>query len=188
MKDELEELRAEVRRLRDHEEIRQLLYRYARGVDRADVDILRSVYATGGTDRHGAFDGPGEEFAQVVVDRAKAVWNSVGNHHITNIYIEVDGDDARAEVYFLACHPHNGNGPVEMAVMSGRYIDNLVREDGRWGIRRRQVITDWSRNHFDGPPWRHVTPEHGKYLAASAGIRIRPTTSSRNRRSTANQG
>jgi len=167
--DELEELRGEVRRLRDHEEIRQLLYRYARGVDRADFDTLRSVYASGGTDRHGGFDGPGEEFAQVVVDRARTVWDSVGNHHITNIYIEVDGDQARAETYFLACHPHQDEGPVQMAVMSGRYLDNLVRENGRWGIGRRQVITDWSRNHFDGPPWQHVTPEHGSYLAGLRG-------------------
>jgi hypothetical protein len=170
VEDELEELRSEVRRLRDHEEIRQLLYRYARGVDRADVDIIRSVYATGGTDRHGQFDGPGEEFAQVVVDRAKTwAWDAVGNHHITNIYVEVRGDEARAETYFLGFHPHNHNGPVEMAVMSGRYIDHLVREEGRWGIRRRQVITDWSRNHFDGPPWQFVTPEHGKFLAGRRG-------------------
>ena len=68
MQNEIESLRQELRRLRDHEEIRQLLYRYARGVDRADIDILRSVYAEGGTDRHGLFDGPGEDFAGVVVD------------------------------------------------------------------------------------------------------------------------
>jgi hypothetical protein len=169
VEDELAELRREVRRLRDHEEIRQLLYRYARGVDRADAGIIGSVYAAGGTDRHGPFDGPGEEFAQVVVDAARPVWEAVGNHHITNIYIETDGDEARAETYFLACHPHNHNGPVEMAVMSGRYLDHLVRADGRWGIRRRQVITDWSRNHFEGPPWQHVAPGPGSYLAGRRG-------------------
>ena len=101
MQNEIESLRQEVRRLRDHEEIRQLLYRYARGVDRADIDIIRSVYAPGGTDRHGPFDGPGEEFAEVVVNGAKKVWDHVGNHHITNAFIvldEADPDRARAEV------------------------------------------------------------------------------------------
>lgn len=169
MNDELEELRREVRRLRDHEEIRQLLYRYARGSDRADVDIIRSVYARGGTDHHGPFDGPGEEFAQVIVDRARPVWDTPGVHHITNIYIVLDDDEARAETYFLACWPHDHHGPVEMALYSGRFIDNLVREDGRWGIRRREVITDWSRNHLDGPPWQHVVPEDNKYLAGRRG-------------------
>jgi hypothetical protein len=57
MENELESLRREVRRLRDHEEIRQLLYRYARGVDRADAGLIRSVYTAEGTDRHGPFDG-----------------------------------------------------------------------------------------------------------------------------------
>jgi hypothetical protein len=169
MDNEIEELRREVRRLRDHEEIRQLLYRYARGVDRADADVIRSVYTAGGTDRHGPFDGPGEEFAGVVVESAKRVWDHVGNHHITNIYIELDGDDrARAEVYFIAFHPHADNGPPEMGIISGRYLDNLERQDGRWGITRRVVISDWTRNHFGGAEWER-TSERSGYVGGRRG-------------------
>lgn len=115
--DELETLRREVCELRDHEEIRQLLYRYARGVDRADLGLLKSVY--------------------------------------------VDGDRARAEVYFLAYHPHADNGHPELAVMSGRYLDELERRDGTWGIARRTVISDWTRNHVDGPEWEKTTERAG---------------------------
>ena len=168
MDETLDELRREVRRLRDHEEIRQLLYRYARGVDRADLGCLRSVYAEGGIDRHGPYEGTGAEFAQIVVDAAKNVWEHVGAHHITNHYIEVDGDRARAEVYFLAYHPHLDDGRPELAVMSGRYLDELERRDGRWGIVRRTVITDWSRSHVDGPEWERATGRGG-YITGRRG-------------------
>jgi hypothetical protein len=165
---DLTAIRAELQRLRDHEDIRQLLYRYARGVDRADLDLLRSVYAPDGTDHHGPFDGPGRDFAQVVYDKATEAWDTVGNHHITNVFIEVDGDEAKAEVYFLALHPHNNNGTVQVAMMSGRYVDQLVRTNGQWGIKRRRVITDLSRNHLEGPAWQNVSPDNG-YLAGRRG-------------------
>jgi hypothetical protein len=168
MQSEIESLRQEVRRLRDHEEIRQLLYRYARGVDRADTELIRSVYAEGGTDRHGPFDGPGHDFAEVVVDGAKRVWDCVGNHHITNIFIELDGDRARAEVYFIAYHPHADNGHPELGIISGRYLDALVRQDGRWGIERRVVISDWTLNNFYGPEWAKTT-ERGGYVGGRRG-------------------
>lgn len=168
MQNEIESLREEVRRLRDHEEIRQLLYRYARGVDRADTGLIRSVYAADGTDKHGPFDGPGEEFADVVVNGAKRVWDHVGNHHITNILIELDGDRARAEVYFIAFHPHDDNGHPELGIISGRYLDVLVRQDGRWGIARRVVVSDWTRNHFDGPEWERTTERSG-YVGGRRG-------------------
>jgi hypothetical protein len=171
VQNEIESLRQELRRLRDHEEIRQLLYRYARGVDRADIDILRSVYAEGGTDQHGPFVGPGEEFAGVVVDGARKVWEWVGNHHITNTLIELDDADpdrARAEVYFIAFHPHADNGSPEMGIISGRYLDQLARQDGRWGIARRVVVSDWTRNHFGGLEWER-TSERGGYVGGKRG-------------------
>lgn len=168
MNDEIEALRQELRRLRDHEEIRQLLYRYARGVDRADLELIQSVYAPGGTDFHGPFDGPGDEFAHVVVDRAKLVWDHVGNHHITNILIDVDGDEARAEVYFIAYHPHNDHGEPQLGIISGRYLDHLVRVDGRWGIRRRVVVSDFTRNHFGGEEWERTTERAG-YVGGRRG-------------------
>ena len=171
MQNEIESLRQEVRRLRDHEEIRQLLYRYARGVDRADIDIIRSVYAPGGTDRHGPFDGPGEEFAEVVVNGAKKVWDHVGNHHITNAFIvldEADPDRARAEVYFIAYHPHADNGVPELGIISGRYLDILTRRSGQWGIERGIVVSDWTRNNFGGPEWEHTTERSG-YLGGRRG-------------------
>lgn len=158
------ELLKELRRLRDHEEIRQLMYRYARGVDRSDENLIASVYAEGGTDHHGPFDGPGTEFAANLAKSGTALPDNVGNHHITNILIDVDGDRAKVETYFLALHPHTHDGPVRMALMSGRYIDTLVRENGRWGILRRRVISDFSLNDVTGEPWTYVVPRPNGFL------------------------
>ena len=152
MDSEVEALRREVRQLRARE-IRQLLYHYARGVNRADAALIRSVYTAEGTDRHGLFDGPGEEFADVMADGAKRVWDCVGNHHITNILVELDGDDrARAEVYFIAFHPHADNGQAEMGIISGRYLDHLERPTAGgvsragWWSRTGPVTTSAARS------------------------------------------
>jgi hypothetical protein len=155
--------------LLDREEIRALMYRYARGVDRGDLAMIRSVFLPEGTDKHGHFDGPAAEFAQGVVERGDAV-KVVGNHHITNMTIELDGDRAYTETYFLAFHPHNDSGAkIEMGIMSGRYIDVLERRNGAWGILRRKVISDWTRRDVPGDPWLRTTWEHGGFLRGTRG-------------------
>ena len=159
---------AEVRRLRDYEEIRQLLYRYARGVDRADLDLLCSVYHPDGTDHHGTFDGPGQAYARRLVE-AEADLTATGNHHITNSVIELEGDEARAETYFLAFHPHRDSGSDQLGITSGRYLDRLVRRDGRWAILRREVVNDWTRAHLDGPPWSRASADSGGFIHGERG-------------------
>lgn len=159
----------ELRRLRDHEEIRQLMYRYARGVDRSDLDLLRSVYHDGGTDHHGHFDGPGEQFAEQLVESDRAVSAVVGNHHITNILVAVDGDRATVETYFLAIHPYRDGDATRLGLISGRYVDVLERRNHRWGISRREVISDWTRDDVSGPVWATTTSDGG-YLPGRRGL------------------
>jgi hypothetical protein len=62
--------------------------------------------------------------------------------------IDIDGDSARAETYFTAYHrehdPATGSARPRMVVYGGRYLDELARRDGRWGIVARVVAHDWS--------------------------------------------
>jgi hypothetical protein len=164
-----ERAQAMLQELHDREQIRELMYRYARGVDRGDVGLITSVFLPEATDKHGHFDGPAAEFARGVVERGDAV-KIAGNHHITNMIIDIDGDRAHVETYFLAFHPHNDSHVrVEMGVMSGRYIDVLERRDGAWGILRRKVISDWTREDFGGPPWLRTTADYGGFLRGVRG-------------------
>lgn len=159
---EVEALRREVRRLRDHEEIRQLLYRYVRGVDRANLDVFRSVYAEGGTHQHGQYDGSGSDFAPVVIDKLNQLPGSVVSaHHITNIFIQVDGDEARTETYFFCLQPHDDGNGMELALISGRYLDVLKRENGEWGIHRRVAIADRTKSDLPGSEWARTSEASG---------------------------
>lgn len=150
----------------DHDEIRQLLYTYARGVDRGDLDLIKSVFLPEATDHHGHYDGPALRFAKSVVSRGDEVGVAGNQHHITNMLIEVDADTACAESYFIAFQHHddNGNG-IELAIMGGRYLDSLERRDGLWGILRREVVSDWTRGTVEGGPWLRTTVEHGGFVA-----------------------
>jgi 3-phenylpropionate/cinnamic acid dioxygenase small subunit len=133
-------------------EIQDVLWRYARGVDRVDLDVLVSVYHPEATDAHTSFSGNGREYARRLVERLQGE-GFIGSHHITNMVLELDGpDDARVESYFLAFHPHGDEG-AEMGVASGRYLDHFQRRDGEWRILARQVVMDWTRADLRGSPW-----------------------------------
>jgi hypothetical protein len=125
-------------------EIQDLLLRYCRGIDRADVDLVRSVYHPGATDDHGVFSGDAAEFAAFVIPVLTAEY-TVTQHQLHNMLIEIDGDSAGSETYFTAYHrERNPPGTKRMVVFGGRYLDRLERRDGRWGIVERVVAHDWS--------------------------------------------
>lgn len=139
------------------EEIRQVVLRYCRGVDRLDVDLLRSAYLPGAVDDHGVFVGDAAEFCARVVEshrRYEATMHCVQNH-----LVEVDGpDDARGEVYVLAhvLRRDDDGAPVHDAWW-GRYVDRYGRHEGRWGIASRVVVHEWTRREPLGAPMRADT-------------------------------
>ena len=139
-----------------HIEIHHVLSIYARGVDRADLETLSSVYHPDATDDHGEFSGLGTAFARKLIDDEKDM-RAVGQHHITNVVIQMDGeDDARVESYFLAFHPHEETGSLKLGIAAGRYLDHFQRRDGAWKILTRRVIMDWTRDNVEGPAWRRT--------------------------------
>jgi hypothetical protein len=134
-------------------EIHSVLMRYCRAVDRGDVELLRSVYHGQAHDHHGSFQGLGYDFAPYIVSKMDPV-DLAGQHHITNFLIELDGETAKVESYFLAVHPYSdAEGRSALALIGGRYLDDFACIDGRWAITRREVILDWSRARIDGPDW-----------------------------------
>ena len=57
MSEELADLKRDVRKLLDKQEIYEVLCRYCRALDRGDEKLLRSVYHPDAIDHHGIFDG-----------------------------------------------------------------------------------------------------------------------------------
>jgi hypothetical protein len=149
-------------------EIRQVLSRYCRGVDRGDRDLVASVYHAGAIDRHGAFEGTGDQFAEVITRRDPNVQGS-GAHHITNVTIEREGDAANVESYFLAFHPIVSDGVEQLPVAGGRYVDRFELRDGSWLIAERTVIIDFSRGHLEGDIWPAGSWQHGGFVRGRRG-------------------
>jgi len=122
--------------------ITEVLYRYCRALDRMDADLARSVWHPGGTADYGAmFQGSGDGFMEWV-------WEAHGSmqahsHQITNVLIEVDGDEARSEAYVtVALRTLPNDGVVTDIVSRGRYLDRFSRRAGRWAIDHRRFVED----------------------------------------------
>jgi hypothetical protein len=123
--------------------IHDTLMRYCRGIDRCDADLVRSAYHPDSWDDHGTYKGNGYEFADVVVPGLQMFENT--QHFIGNEYVELDGDIAHAESYFVATHRmRRDDTPVDL-VFAGRYVDRFECRDGEWKIAHRTVVHDWSR-------------------------------------------
>ena len=63
-------------------------------------------------------------------------------HQLGSILVTIDGDTAFLESYLIAIHayhPRNAGGRTGMNVSYGTYRNDVVRERGRWVIRKREL-------------------------------------------------
>jgi len=136
-------LEQRLQELLDREEIRQVMYSYARGVDRCDPGLIADAYHEDAWDDHGNFRGGRDLVVDTIVGRGAAARASM--HHLGNVLIELVGDVAHVETYFMACQELDLDGRVHTRMRAGRYLDRFERRDGRWRIAHRTVVDDWSR-------------------------------------------
>jgi hypothetical protein len=135
------------------EEIRELAMLYSRGVDRKDIELLRTLYARDATDLHGKY------FSGGAVDYLNFLEKSfphmpMSGHFICNHLVSVDGDQGEGEVYALAYHvvPDRKGGFVE-DFKAVRYVDRYRKENGRWLFASRVVEFDYeSARPIAAPP------------------------------------
>jgi len=136
------------------EEIRDVLFRYTRGIDRLDLDLVRSCYHADAHDDHGAFRGDVNGFLDWVGDALS--YFDATMHFIGNQLIDVEGDVAHTESYCIAYHrrgPRDGEVPHDL-VTALRYVDRLERRaDRQWKIAQRVCVFDWSRRDPVGDQW-----------------------------------
>ncbi len=137
-----------------HIEIRQAMARYCRGIDRGDRAMILSAYHPDALDERGYFRGTAAELAEAVVPRMDQS-GLVGQHHVTNWLIELDGDVARVEAYYIAWNPEPASvtGKPAASMVRGRYLDRFERRDGKWKIAHRRVVLDHADPLPDGSEW-----------------------------------
>lgn len=125
------------------DQIRDVLFAYARSNDRADEALLRSCFWPELTHKHGRFEGSSSDFAGFafrIINNLKYAC-----HHISNVTIEVKGDRAFSECYYLAQHRRDAQGGGEEDVFfQGRYLDIFERRGGVWKIIQRRGLSDYT--------------------------------------------
>jgi SnoaL-like domain len=145
----------------DHYEIRKTVSEYCHGLDRMDQPRMASIYAKESWDEHGPNKGPGGQFAERVMNLMKSGSSLADSHMLGQTLIHVDGDEAGADTYFIASITKRGaDGKDMLHQMGGRYVDALVRENGRWKVKKRVCVHDWSNS----------SPIQGDWLGKAAYV------------------
>ena len=177
-----------LQRLIDKDEIRDLMSRYARGVDRADWDAVRATYHTDAYDDHGDYKGGIDgfiKFAQSRTGGATQVMHFLGECLIESVSSTV----AIVETYFMTAHTLGPEaqaqygakakeGPVQLSHY-GRYADRVEKRDGVWRIAHRIVIFESTRLALgEVPPIKADWAQHRRdksdpifKLRAEAGLK-----------------
>lgn len=128
------------------EAIRRLHVRYCRGVDRLDRELISSVFHPGAVEHHVPwFDGPAEEYADLVLKEGVTRWAGVFCHMVANELITVEGQRASSEWYLLQINRTQTEGSTADYLLCARYLETLERRDGRWGITERWLVRDLTR-------------------------------------------
>ena len=132
----------------DEHQLRKLVHRYCRAVDRGDVAMLRSLYHDDAQDAHGGFSsGPATDFIDQMA-AARPYLRSM-QHHVTTLNFAIDGHVAEGEVYAIATHTFAAGDHDIDVIVGGRYLDKYARRDGGWKIVERAIVTDWA--HVNDP-------------------------------------
>lgn len=124
----------DVQALADKLEIHEQLARYARGVDTRDWDLWRSVFTDDAVvdySRSGIPSGPRDEVAAFLADVFTTIpW---ATHHITNIEVDLDGDQADVRAMFY--NPMQLPGIDGPSSTGGYYRHSFVRTPNGWKSR-----------------------------------------------------
>jgi 3-phenylpropionate/cinnamic acid dioxygenase small subunit len=131
-----------IRELADREAIRDLMYRYGRGVDSVNLEAVLATFddpsnlvvqsGSGPLDRHDGRKAVEEFF------KGRAVYNKTNRlirHRYKNPLIELNGDTAIASVYWDEIREENNT----LIQAGGTYFDKLRRTSSGWKFAERHI-------------------------------------------------
>jgi uncharacterized protein (TIGR02246 family) len=140
---------AVLREARDRAEIQALMWKYVRALDSNDPDAYAAVYTEDGQFGAGPNATKGRAaLHKMVADMragreaaaAKGETRPAMFHVITNSHIEfLDTDRVRYQAYWMTVFGANGQNTPPRVAAAGRELDELVRVNGTWLIKSRNV-------------------------------------------------
>jgi hypothetical protein len=142
---DLVELRAEMRRLTDRNEIIAVFDRFGAAADMRDWDLMRDVFTpdavldhTAAHEADAAYDSVWDGF-DMLLDKVRtgSERHAVTHHVITNHNIKLDDDRASVVANMLQVHADvQPDGTQSAQIQQGWYLTELVRTKDGWRIRR----------------------------------------------------
>ncbi len=129
--------------VQDRLAILDVLAKHSRGIDRLDLECLKSAYWPEATVEYGSFNGLGHDFATGAMEGLQAFDRTA--HTVTNSAFDIRGTEARVESHITAYHYIKGDPDMEMTFV-GRYLDRMEKRGQVWKIAHRTVVHDWNQN------------------------------------------
>ena len=139
---------AALQEMLDEFQLRKLVHRYCRAVDRGDTAALRDLYHDDAEDDHGAFSTGGVDDFLSQLEAARPHLRSM-QHNITTVNFAVRGNTAEGEIYTIATHTFRARDRDVDVITGGRYLDRYEKRSGAWKFSERRIVTDWA--HINDP-------------------------------------
>ena len=138
------------RESQDRAQIDKLMWQYVRALDTENADAYAAVYTLDGQFGSGANAVKGREALKKMINdfRQRAAENEAKGgekrapmyHVITNSYLEfIDKDHARLQAYWMTVFAQGSDKTPPRVAAAGREVDDLVRLNGQWLIKLRDV-------------------------------------------------
>lgn len=137
----------------DKQAIAEAMLRFCHGVDRCDLEMLKSAFWEEGTADYGAFVGPSWTFCNILIPTLKEMTSTM--HNVVGSLITLNGNNAKVISNCVAYHQvPSPDGAIEI-VSGGRYLDSFEKRGDDWRILNRIFVLDWNRtgpssSSFDG--------------------------------------
>lgn len=134
----------------DHEAVTQAIYRYARGVDRLDAELVADAFWPDARISLGSI---------YAGDRAGFVYVAMGfmgmftttRHDVANISLSISGATAGYEAYVRAWHWMAERG--QELIVLGRYVGRAECRDGVWRLLEHGELMDWGEERSVDAQW-----------------------------------
>ncbi|CAH0991011.1 hypothetical protein SIN8267_01112 [Sinobacterium norvegicum] len=139
------------------QDITELIYNYMRGLDRWDKALLQSVFFDDAWCEYGFINTSATKFVDFALAALKT--HQANQHMVGNILIDIEGDEAFAEVYFRAYHKVEVDGVFQDIIIAGRYLDRYEKRSGVWKMAYRSELVDWSRTEPTNDPYFEQAPD-----------------------------
>lgn len=130
-------LAATIRVLQWRDSALTVLHRYVDRIDSGDVDAVAALFLPEATYDFMGSERQGRDRIAARLRRSLSEFDRT-SHHVSNALVEVTGTKATVTASLYAYHLRKQTG--EPWHFWGRYVQRLVRDEGRWAIEQMQLI------------------------------------------------